>query len=553
MKKILTILLAASMLLSVTACSQNAGTSSTADSSSEASAESSEESMEKMPTKTDDDPFLAPMEEPVTLTLVREENNIIEWPEGDSISNNVWTRAYKDDLNIELDIVWESNEYATKLNLSMTQGELPDFFTVDATQFQTLYEAGLLMELDSVYDEYLSDDIKAYHNADEETFQSGYRDGKLYGIPQMHYGVVVEPDYIWLRSDWMKENGFEAPETVEDLENILMTFMDKYGVYGLGADRSMDLLNLMAPAWHAYPDIWVETENGIEHGAVQPEMKDALATWADWYQKGILSEAFPTKDVAAVKEDVVSGKVGAQPFYQYWGWEIGVDQVANNGPEALFEPYALPSVDGEPVHAPAEFGNFGYVVVSKDCENPEAVMKLINYYDYIQYNSLEDIGIDNYNAFTEGNRTHFVDARVVDPTYDHTSFLSLKSVLDGDAELESLTDPRVLKTYNDIHLWMDDQNSDGIGRYLQQNNVNSSYIHADYYIENDLIKKSMLWGETPSELASYGTTLDDLLTEGYTKIIIGSEPIDYFDTVVANWKTAGGDTVTEAMNARYGS
>ena len=39
-----------------------------------------------------------------------------------------------------------------------------------------------------------------------------------------------------------------------------------------------------------------------------------------------------------------------------------------------------------------------------------------------------------------------------------------------------------------------------------------------------------------------GTTLEDILTEGFTKIIIGDQPIDYFDTVVDNWKAAGGRT-----------
>ncbi len=548
MKRALSFLLAASLVVTMAACSSSTPTET---SSGAASTDASSEAP-AIETSTDDNPYLAPMEETVTLTTVMEENNIIEWPEGDDVYSNVWTRAYQDDLNIVVDMEWVSNEYDTKINLTMTQNELPDFFEVNATQLQMLYEADMLLPLDDVYEQFISDDVKELHNSDVETFESGFRDGVLYGIPQMHYGVIVEPDYIWLRHDWMEENNLEAPETVEDLENILLTFMDVYGVYGLGADRTMDMLNLMAPAWHAYPDIWVETENGIEHGAVQPEMKDALETWADWYQKGILSEGFPTMDSAAVKEDVVSEKVGAQPFYQYWGWEVGVDQVTRNGSESYLEPFALPSVDGEEVYAPAEFGNFGYVVLSKDCVNPEAVMKLINYYDYIQYESLDDIGAENYSAFIDGNRTHYVNARVVDHTFDQNGFNLISSVLNGEADESTLTDPKLQKTLSDINLWAIDQDSAGLGRYLQQNNINSSYIHANNYIENDLIIKSKLWGETPSELASYGTTLDDLLTEGYTKIIIGAEPIDYFDTVVENWRTAGGDAVTQAMNDRYG-
>ncbi|MNE50936.1 hypothetical protein D3C80_1455350 [compost metagenome] len=64
--------------------------------------------------------------------------------------------------------------------------------------------------------------------------------------------------------------------------------------------------------------------------------------------------------------------------------------------------------------------------------------------------------------------------------------------------------------------------------------------------------KTALWGASPEALASFGTTLDDILTEGFTKIIMGTESIDYFDTVVQNWRTAGGDAAAEAVNAAYG-
>jgi putative aldouronate transport system substrate-binding protein len=59
-------------------------------------------------------------------------------------------------------------------------------------------------------------------------------------------------------------------------------------------------------------------------------------------------------------------------------------------------------------------------------------------------------------------------------------------------------------------------------------------------------------GLSPDELLNFGSTLDDLLTEGFTKIIIGQEPLSYFDTLINNWKAQGGDTVTAAVNRDYG-
>ncbi len=417
-----------------------------------------------------------------------------------------------------------------------------------------LIDAGLIMDLSEIYGKYLNSDVKAYHESDVETFDSGKQDGKLYGIAQLGYGTIIEPDYIWLRKDWMEESGLKAPATVADLEKILLAFMEKHGGYGLASDQTLNMLNMLAPAWHAYPVIWVKTSDGsIGYGAVQPEMKAALSAWADWYKKGILNKSFPTQDEAAVKEDVVTGKVGAQPYYQWWGWGVGIDQVNRNGRNTYLEPYSIPSVDGKAVYAPAEFGNFGYVVVNKNCKNPEAIFKMMNYYNYIRYNSVPDIGAAKYKEYVHDSREHFFPFRVVNPLTDAECFKAVQDVLYNGKDVSTVSDPVALENLTNIKLFKDDGNTDGLGRFLQMGSERCSYKFAVEYIDSDRILKSMLWGETPEVLASYGSTLTDLLTEGFTKIIIGEEPIDYFDTVVANWKAAGGDKVTVAMNERYGS
>ena len=38
----------------------------------------------------------------------------------------------------------------------------------------------------------------------------------------------------------------------------------------------------------------------------------------------------------------------------------------------------------------------------------------------------------------------------------------------------------------------------------------------------------------------------------FTKIIVGEQPLSYFDTVVAQWKSSGGDVTTKAVNRVYG-
>ena len=78
-----------------------------------------------------------------------------------------------------------------------------------------------------------------------------------------------------------------------------------------------------------------------------------------------------------------------------------------------------------------------------------------------------------------------------------------------------------------------------------------AYGIAKDIVDNGKYVKSELKGITPETIVNSGSTLDDILTEGFTKIIIGDQPIDYFDTVVENWKAAGGEQATNEMNGIY--
>ena len=62
-----------------------------------------------------------------------------------------------------------------------------------------------------------------------------------------------------------------------------------------------------------------------------------------------------------------------------------------------------------------------------------------------------------------------------------------------------------------------------------------------------------MWGQQPPTLQSAGSTLNDILIEGFTKIIVGDKDISYFDELVQQWRTAGGDQATTEINEMYGN
>jgi len=548
MKKFLTVFLTICIGLTIIACTGNS--SSINDSIS-----GSNDNRSEVSTSDESDPHFGAYKETVTITTVTSEYASAKYPEGDDITNNVWIRAYKDRFNIVVKTDWVSDEYDTKLNLAISSGQIPDVFHVNAAQLQQLIEADMIWDLTEVFDKYASDRLKGYMAADEASYKSGMKNGKLYGLAQMHWGIIDQPDYIWIRKDWKESLGLQDPKTMDDVVSIAKAFMNAgLSTYGIAVDQTLDFLNLTAIAWDAYPDVWLEGKDGnIVYGSILPEMKDALAAWAEWYQQGILNPDFATLDFSAMNEAVVSGRVGVQPFYQWWGYNPGVDTVANNGPDAIFEPYLIPSAIGkDKVIQPIFFANNSYTVVNKKCRHPEALIKLLNFYGYMVDDSTGKEDPKTISAFTDNDIAHVVGAfRVLNPNCDYEQYAAVKKAL-KTGDTSHFTTSGMWQKYNNSIEFINNKTPGATGDYLQQGHEKCAYGLATYILDNGLYIKSKLWGVSPESLLNYGSTLDDLLTEGFTKIIMGVEDIDYFDKVVENWLAAGGQTVTDEMNEMYG-
>lgn len=497
-------------------------------------------------------PF-AKYEQPITIHTVRETNTSIKFPKGEDITNNIWTRAYKERLNINVVTDWVSDDYDTKLNLAISSNQLPDVFKVNATQLQQLIKSGTIMDMTKVFDKYASDLVKGYMKADRASFDSGMEDGKLYGIPQLHYGIIDEPNFIWIRNDWKEELGLPDPQTMDDIKNIALKFMEKHGGYGIAVNQSLETLKLLAVAWGAHPDIWIKDKDGkIVYGSIQPEMKEALATWAEWYKMGIIDPDFGIKDTAAMNTNVIAGKVGVYPFHQWWGYNPGADVVTKLGKNAIFYPYNIPSANGKKVIQSISFKNGSYIVVNKNCKNPEAAIKLANFYAYMMDEGFSKESKETVAAFVNDGLEHAPQPfKVTNPNTDYEQFVKVSEAMKTN-DTSKFTKTGMWQKYNTSVDFIKNGTPAAVGDYLQQGSPRSAYGLAKSFIDNNQYIKTALSGAPPEKLAKYGSTLNDILTEGFTKIIMGKENIDYFDKLVENWRAAGGDEATEGVNEMYG-
>lgn len=539
-RRVIAVLLAATMVVGMTGCmkSGNAG--------GKAKDKKAQKAVE-IPEGLED-----PYKETVTISTVLPENAGIQWREGDSYDDNPWYREYKERFNIEVVNDWVSNDYATKLNLTIADGNIPDVFCVNSQQLRQLQEADLIWDLTEVYNKYASDLIKGYMEQESATFETGKLDGKLYGIPQLSYGTIGYGSQIWIRKDWKEKANLPDPQTMDDVLNIAKTFQKEHGGYGLTENQNLDCFKILATAWGAYPGIWVETEDGkLGYGSVQPEMKEALEAYSEWYKNGIVDPQFATKDLEKMLQGELNNEVGVSPYYQYWGYDPGPNMVSNNGKDSIFEAYEIPSVNGEDVKIPVTFDNLGYVVVSKECKNPEAVLKLLNYYAWLMDECEDQELIAEVFQGAYANIPYAL--RVINPNTDYNQYVKVKETLDkGLDEDASALGKDGLKYVNTVN-FLKNGETDGLGDYCQQGAEKSAYRISKEMIDNGNVIRDAKWGPGTETLLSAGSTLDDILTEGFTKIIVGEKDIDYFDTLVADWEKAGGAKATEEMNETYGN
>lgn len=505
--------------------------------------------------------WMAKFDQPVTLHVVNFERPQTPFLPGDGTTKNEWTRGIKEFLNIDIVTDWVSDSagYTAKLNLAIASKELPDVFRCDPIQFTQLVEAGMVADLTDYQANNLSGMVFKIMEAAPVVTASAKFNGRLMGLPTYGYGDLWQIYDLWIRNDWMKQSGLPAPKSIADLEKIMDSFMKANpGSYGMGAEKTLNEVFKSGAAFNAKPRIWVDGPDGsIVYGSVQPEMKAAIAKWAEWYKKGYLRKDFMAIDQRAIVGDIAAGKVGVH-FMENWAGWVYVDAVKALGMDAFMAPYEIPTESGKPGIFPIGFDNGAYLVVNKNSKVIPAALKSISFVSWVCMEAtsqgiLTDAQVDRYLLKGEGRHT-MIPIELNDPYGNGPAMVEWahKVGLNNYQITEPAMTSEWKAQYDQAAPWWRDKSPTGYGRWIQQYYPQSSGWQNLQVIKQGRYVATRLTGAMPAEGAAYGSTLDELLVEGFTKIIVGEQPLSYFDTLVAQWKSSGGDVTTKAVNRAYG-
>ena len=170
---------------------------------------------------------ITPYDEPIDIDVGMGINLSLNFPEGDSYENNVWSRAYAEELGINLHLAFTTSDSADKVNTMIASGDIPDMLRVDESQFKLLADSGLIRGgLYEVYDQYAGAGMREIIEGVGGTaaIEKVTYEGDMLAIPILNTSRGETVPVLWLRTDWLNKLGLEKPQNWDDLLAILTAF-----------------------------------------------------------------------------------------------------------------------------------------------------------------------------------------------------------------------------------------------------------------------------------------------------------------------------------------
>ncbi|WP_162616148.1 extracellular solute-binding protein [Paenibacillus lutimineralis] len=491
--------------------------------------------------------------------------------EKDNATNNVWTRYFKEKLNVENTTKFEANDgtdYSQKVSMAIVSGDIPDIMVVpDYSTLQQLYDNDLIADLTDAYEKAASDRIKEiYDSYGGRVLDSAKFDGKLMAIPTTE--ISHGPGILWLRKDWMDKLGLQEPKSLEDVENIIAQFIEK-DPGGNGSGKTVGLvvdnenvagvsggqysLNNIFALHGAYPKQWMDDGNGnAVYGSIQPEMKPVLTKIADMYKKGLIDRQFAVRTGDDRKALLTSGKSGA--FLDNWWGSWTVADTLKLNPDAEWVSYVAPQSEDGSLTMFTGNPSSSFLVVRKGFEHPEMAMKMVSLqYDYQRYQEKE---ADTLKAFEDYSNLNVSGSPIIvnidyyDAFYRNVDIMK-EALESGDTS--KLISNNDITAYNSYKKYMDSEKTGEKPDPVSWAGYTSSITTASM-VKNANIKEvnPVFFGTTPSMSLKW-PTLSKMELEMYLKIITGDQSPDSFDKFVDSWKKTGGDTITKEVNEAIAS
>lgn len=488
----------------------------------------------------------------ITLTFAKAEV-VTNYPEGQDAQNNDMYKMWEDIMGIKVEnsILCASNAMTEKFQLAIASDEIPDFGIVDATTLASLIKNDMVMDMTDIYDQWATDNLKAIAGQqDNALFAPTLKDGRYMAIPVAN---TVGDSYpiLWIRSDWLDALGLKAPSTMEEVFTIAEKFAvddpdgnGKDDTYGLYLDKDLNGLDFIMAAYEVYSkdEYWVKQEDGsFIAGCTDPDAKKPLEALAKLYEAGAIDHEFAVKEQSKEEELIASGKIGIYIGYFYSPLGVMKDSVANVGADWIAVP--MPAAEGYPEYKPGVNLNvYGYIYAKQGIKNPEAIVVMLNHLcDGYAAPWLSDGASEFYKKYNElaadpaislagaNNLMPFQMAGNINWGKEFTEAIAAgqEHVEGKDADYQNVI-------------------STGLSEDLSWA-WKKVYLEGYLVMDLDNVRYSDYTGAPTETMSKTQSLLNTQKLTDYISIIMGDQPVDYFDTFTETFNNIGGAKIAEEI------
>ena len=572
LKKLLSLILAVLMVLTVFAgCSK--GNVAEPEESKESEASVKEEEGGEVTQS-------AGSEDPVPILIYCADFVSLQYPMTMETPNiaaiaQIFLEKYNAQISIEPVIADRMEEL---VNTRLAGGDrLPDIISYGFSQERLvdLYKTGTIIRLNDLISEYAPEiEKKMVEENPYMTMLNADNDGNILKVPRYQGNIQHQLQTIDINYTWLKKLGLELPETTDELYEALRAFRDN-DMNGDGTANEVlfpyyESLNMALSGAFGVPKMssangswWVDDSGKVYHTMLTPEAREYVAFVAKMYAEGLIDAEFLNATGEARNAKLYSEKV-AGTSGNWWMGAVNTLAMGGNGLEDEYVPLGtLTGPNGDCGVALINLGGSGGSVITKDCQSPETAMKLFNYgyttdgYEMYYYGRTETFPNEYYDISYDIPE----DLPMDDPYYYKYSEYGqkeLSSEIGIDLWNKIGTNLEILPYYNrwSVSRVAFQCEIDGMPEYCEVMSNYKYYYEKLTEIEDVTGKNDIVFASpTDGQITAYEQYSDLMLfiDEGIQNFMTGKEPMDKWDEFVESCKNMGIDEAAAIMQERYDS
>ncbi|UFU07016.1 extracellular solute-binding protein [Ruania halotolerans] len=438
-----------------------------------------------------------------------------------------------------LEVQWVPNSsYGERVNTVLAGDDIPDVMVITGKDqgFVATAEAGGFWDLT---EHLASGDYPNLVTENPDVQQASSVNGTVYGVYRAR--DVIRASVI-IRADWLENLGLAEPETTEDLAEIARAFTeddpdgngedDTYGIIapqwpgGIGTNSPYDTIEV----WHGSGNMWREDGDELVPAFTTPEWREAVDFERDLVQSGYINADYATMDPATWNEPFLNGEGGIILDVQSRAAQLR--ELFSDGGENPDERVALVGqLDGpNGTFALPTTGYAGFLAIPRSSvqteEQLDQVLTVLNELNTTEAQILMNNGIEGDNFEVVDGYAQYNPERQDFTDQVTGAWAQLGMNVAGYEGYSTLPETDEDVAFEELRLEL--QAEDGANAVFNP----AAGLVSDTYTTN-------------------GTQLDNIIGDARIQYLAGQIDEAGLEDAIERWRTSGGDTVTEEINALY--